>query len=54
VPARVTLRPLAPRVERRLALAVPSLAEAPPAVHALLDVAELLRQEVDNRGSGMP
>jgi DNA-binding transcriptional LysR family regulator len=43
VPPRVALRPLAPPVERRLALAVPSLADAPPAVHALLEVAELSR-----------
>jgi DNA-binding transcriptional LysR family regulator len=39
VPQRVALRPLAPAAERRLGLAVPSLADAPPAVHALLDVA---------------
>jgi DNA-binding transcriptional LysR family regulator len=41
VPPRVALRPLSPPVERRLGLAVPSLAEAPPGVRALVDVAEL-------------
>ena len=38
-PPGVVLRPLAPRVERRLSLAVPSVADAPPAVRALLDTA---------------
>ena len=42
-PPGVVLRPLLPRVDRELALAVPSLDEAPPAVHALLEVAEQLR-----------
>jgi DNA-binding transcriptional LysR family regulator len=54
VPPRVALRPLDPPVERRLALAVPSLADAPPAVRALLAVAELDSQTVDNQGLGMP
>ncbi|HTE64129.1 MAG TPA: LysR family transcriptional regulator [Solirubrobacteraceae bacterium] len=54
VPPRVALRPLAPPVERRLALAVPSLADAPPAVRALLDVAELGSRQLDNRDLGMP
>src|SRR5215217_4063619 len=53
-PSRVALRPLSPRVERRLGLAVPSLADAPPAVRALLDVAELMSQQLDNQGLGMP
>jgi DNA-binding transcriptional LysR family regulator len=53
-PPRVALRPLSPGVERRLGLAVPSLADAPPAVRALLDVAELTSQQLDNRGLGMP
>jgi DNA-binding transcriptional LysR family regulator len=38
-PPGVVLRPLLPRVDRELALAVPSLDEAPPAVHALLEAA---------------
>ena len=54
VPHHVALRPLAPAVERRLGLAVPSLADAPPAVRAFLDVAELASQRLDNRGFGMP
>lgn len=54
VPPRVALRPLRPAVERRLALAVPSLDDAPPGVRALLDVAELGSQPLDNRGLGMP
>jgi DNA-binding transcriptional LysR family regulator len=54
VPPRVALRPLTPAVERRLTLAVPSLDDAPPAVRALLDVAELGSQPLDNRGLGMP
>ena len=43
VPPRVALRPLSPAVERRLGLAVPSLAEAPPGVRALLDVAQVVK-----------
>jgi DNA-binding transcriptional LysR family regulator len=43
IPPRVTLRPLSPPVERRLGLAVPSLAEAPPGVRALLDVAQVVK-----------
>jgi DNA-binding transcriptional LysR family regulator len=54
VPPGVALRPLAPPVERRLGLAAPSLAAAPPAVRALLEVAELRGQTVDNQGFGMP
>jgi DNA-binding transcriptional LysR family regulator len=54
LPQRVTLRPLAPPVERRLGLAVPSLASAPPAVRALLEVAELASQRLDNQDLGMP
>jgi DNA-binding transcriptional LysR family regulator len=38
-PPGVVLRPLLPRVDRELALAVPSLDEAPPAVRALLEAA---------------
>ena len=45
-PPGVVLRPLAPRVERRLSLAVPSLADAPPAVHAVLDTALTLEEAV--------
>jgi hypothetical protein len=44
-PPGVVLRPLVPRVDRELALAVPSLDEAPPAVHALLEVAALVRDQ---------
>jgi len=54
VPPRVALRPLSPVVERRLGLAVPSLADAPPAVRALLDVAELTNQRLDNQDLGVP
>jgi DNA-binding transcriptional LysR family regulator len=48
-PPGVVLRPLHPRVHRELALAVPSLDEAPPAVHALLEVAEFLRDPDEYR-----
>jgi DNA-binding transcriptional LysR family regulator len=44
-PPGVVLRPLVPRLDRELALAVPSLDEAPPAVHALLEVAALVRDQ---------
>jgi DNA-binding transcriptional LysR family regulator len=54
VPPGVALRPLAPPLKRRLALAVPSLAAAPPGVRAMLDVAEHRGQTVDNQGLGMP
>ena len=54
VPPRVALRPLSPQVERRLGLAVPSLAEAPPGVRALLGVAEVMSQGLDKQGFGMP
>ena len=47
IPPRVALRPLFPPVERRLGLAVPSLAEAPPGVLALLAVAESRCQQLD-------
>ena len=49
-PPGVVLRPLAPRVERRLSLAVRSLADAPPAVRALLDTA----LDLDRSDLGMP
>ena len=48
MPPTATLLPLDPPVQRRLELAVPSLADAPPAVLALLDVAELVGQPLDN------
>jgi DNA-binding transcriptional LysR family regulator len=53
-PPGVALRPLRPRVDRPLALAVPSIAEAPPAVLALLDIAQLVSMPLDNRDLGMP
>jgi DNA-binding transcriptional LysR family regulator len=57
VPHGVALRPLRPRVDRELALAVPSLEQAPPAVHALLEAAGAGppdRKELDRVGFGMP
>jgi hypothetical protein len=57
-PPGVVLRPLAPRVDRELALAVPSLEEAPRPrpTHCSRRPARrpFSRKEVDNRGFGMP
>lgn len=53
-PPGVAVRPLVPRIDRKLALAVRTLAEAPPAVLALLEVAQHLSEQVDKVDFGVP